>query len=129
MPTTPYCTMDTRGLLYDPPAIIDARLTDYFYSLRSQDSNFKVKSLIHDLARSNNNEINLIDNISASVRELLQPYFEETNVNVTATDKGDNKITIIIYISVVDEGVTYQAGRDLATRNSKLLHVTEIYNS
>lgn len=129
MPTTPYCSMDSRGLLYDPVAIVDARLVDYFYTLRSQDSNFKNYSLIYDLARSNNNEDSIATNISESLTRMIQPYFDQVDIQVIpVTDEDTNQIKINIGISVIDEGTTYNIGRELLTRNSQLMAVTELNN-
>lgn len=130
MPTSAYFTLDSRGILTEPTAIVDARLTDYFYSVRSQDPNFISKSLIYDLAVANNDPEAIRNNIQASIESLLNPYFEETTISVSTEEQEGGFLDLSLGITVVDNGVTYNIGRDLKTRNSKLMEVSnKIYAS
>lgn len=124
MPISPYFTLDGRDKLTDPASIVDARLVDYFYSVFSQDPNFKTKSLIYDLALSNEEPDEIKSRMGDSITSLLTPYFEQTDVRVQAEASEDGRIAISLGITVVDDGVTINVGRDLKLRNSKLEEVT-----
>lgn len=125
MPISPYVTLDGRGILTDAASIVDARLTDYFFSVRSQDPNFIVHSLIYDLARAGDDEASIRLNIQTSLEALLSPYFEQVDISVNTEVGTNNQISISLGVTVVDNGVPINVGKVLKTRNSKLMEVAD----
>lgn len=116
MASVPLATLDTRGIISDPQAVM-LRLFKYWISTDpSQSNTFNVGSLGEIIRIAAGNPSTLIQLATGSLEGAFRPYFDEVVVNVYVKDTigGENSLTrydLTVHVTVRHENKSYELAR------------------
>lgn len=110
------------------------KLVGYFFVSDFSQSHLyrgNVASLPYIIKECTENQSLLLSTTTKVLTNLLRPYFDRVQVDVTATVEDPNKpgeITLMVDATVAQDGVTYSVGKELQIINSKVVAIFDANN-
>lgn len=112
----------------------DSLLANFFVSEHSQTHIYKgnVTSLPYIVKTYGNDQVTIRTEIDRVLNLLFGRYFDTVFVDVTVEDTstdGDNRMNIVVDVTVIENETRYSAGRLISTVNSKIMEIMNINNN
>lgn len=130
MAITPVPSLSVRGWIVAIPEKADLLFSHFFESDGYQSYIYGSNvSNLQNLVRLYGHAPELLcENIRNTLFTYLGRYYPSVNVDVTFDTSVDNKISVTIFIDVVEENRKYQFSRLLMVTNSKIEKVIKLNN-
>lgn len=128
-----YPTLSETGWITGIRQKVDTMFAHYLTANHSQSYIFRgaVKSMAYDIQSASNNELDVKDNITNSLRKLFSPAFTILNLEVTVSDMptvGDG-LQLKIYLSLQDaSGETVTLSDAISYSNGKTAKIANLNN-
>jgi len=110
------------------------KLVGYFFVSDFSQSHLyrgNVASLPYIIKECTDNQSLLLSTTTKNLTNLLRPYFDRVQVDVTATVEDPSKpgeINLMVDAQVAQDGVTYSVGKQLQIINSKVVAIFDANN-
>ncbi len=123
------------GFETEPRKILDRVFSSYLLTDASQSNDFKnaIISLPKRVQMFDGNEDNFVDAVRLDLESVLSRYeFDQLNVNVdykSIDETPDHTLHVILKVSVIKLGRTYDLAKTISVSDSKSLQVIDTLNN